>query len=191
MHHASKATSKHGKRLRFGMLTVLRNIRSTKMLHPASCMMHDGGRRPSVEDDLWWKMTFDGKRPLVEDNLRWKMTFGGRRPSVKDNLRWILACCLLRFAAFFKTVSIFEGHHNFWGSLHFEGCHILDCHINFSACLHIWRSSSFLEVILSMRQSSFLSKDTIQKQPNLTLTGHLGILNLAEIVYIDHIFFHS
>ena len=43
------------------MLTVLRNIRSTKMLHPASCMMHDGGRRPSVEDDLLWKMTFSGE----------------------------------------------------------------------------------------------------------------------------------
>ena len=58
-----------------------------------------GGRRPLVEDDLWWKTTFRGKRPLglttfgirqpfIEDNLRWKMTFGGRRPSVEDKLCW-------------------------------------------------------------------------------------------------------
>ena len=77
-------------------------------------------RRPSVEEDLQWKTTFDGRRPddlwvkttfggrrlLVEDNLRWKTTFGGRQPSVEDDLleedlRWILACCLVRFAAFF------------------------------------------------------------------------------------------
>ena len=37
-----------------------------------------GGRRPLVEDDLWWKTTFGGRRPSVEDNLRWKMTFSGR-----------------------------------------------------------------------------------------------------------------
>ena len=60
------------------MLTVLRNIRSTKVLNPASCMMHDGGRRPSVEDDLLWKSTFCGKQPSLEDDLRWKMTFAGR-----------------------------------------------------------------------------------------------------------------
>ena len=38
------------------------------------------GRRPSVEDDLWWKTIFDGRRPSVEDDLRWKTAFGGRRP---------------------------------------------------------------------------------------------------------------
>ena len=35
-----EATSKQGRRLRFGMLTVLTNIRSTKVLHHASCIMH-------------------------------------------------------------------------------------------------------------------------------------------------------
>ena len=35
-----QATSKQGRRLRFGMLTVLTNIRSTKVLHHASCTMH-------------------------------------------------------------------------------------------------------------------------------------------------------
>ena len=40
-----------GRRLRFGMLTDLTNVRSTKV----------GGRRSSTEDDLWWKTTFGGK----------------------------------------------------------------------------------------------------------------------------------
>ena len=41
-----------------------------------------GGRRPLVEDDLWWKT------PLVEDGLQWKTTFGGRRPMVENDLQW-------------------------------------------------------------------------------------------------------
>ena len=35
-----QATSKQARRLRFGILTVLTNIRSTKVLHHASCIMH-------------------------------------------------------------------------------------------------------------------------------------------------------
>jgi len=60
------------------------------------------GRQPLVEDDLGWKTTFGGRQPLVEDDLWWKMTYGGRRPSVEDDFWWktILACCLVRFAAF-------------------------------------------------------------------------------------------
>ena len=33
-------TSKQGRRLRFGMLTVLTNMRSTKVLYNASCFKH-------------------------------------------------------------------------------------------------------------------------------------------------------
>ena len=44
-----------------------------------------GGRRPSVEDELWWKTPCCGRRPLVEDNLRWKTTFG---PLAEDDLLW-------------------------------------------------------------------------------------------------------
>ena len=47
-----------------------------------------GGRRPLVEDDLWWKTTYVGRRPLVEDDLWWKTTFGGRHPLVEDDLWW-------------------------------------------------------------------------------------------------------
>ena len=44
------------------------------------------GRRPAMEDDLWWNMTFDGTRPSLEDDLRWKTTFAGRRPLMENNL---------------------------------------------------------------------------------------------------------
>ena len=90
------------------MLTDLTNIRSTKVLHHVSCIMHHAtskqGRRLRfdmltaltdirstkvlwfVEDDLQWKTIFGRRQPLVEDNLWWKMTFGGRQPSVEDDL---------------------------------------------------------------------------------------------------------
>jgi len=42
-------------------------------------------RRPSMEDDLWWKTTFDGRPPLMEDDLWWK---DGRRPLMEDDLWW-------------------------------------------------------------------------------------------------------
>ena len=35
-------------------------------------------RLPSVQDELWWKMTF----------IQWKRTFGGRQLLVKDDLQW-------------------------------------------------------------------------------------------------------
>ena len=38
------------------------------------------GRRPSVEDDLQWKMTFGGRRPVVEEDLQWKINFNRRQP---------------------------------------------------------------------------------------------------------------
>ena len=45
-------------------------------------------RRPLMEDNFRWKMTFDGRQPLMEDNLRWTLTFNGRRPSMEYDLRW-------------------------------------------------------------------------------------------------------
>ena len=62
--------------------------------------MHDGGRRPSVEDDLQWKTTLGGRGPWVEDDRRWKMTVSGRQPSVEDSFWWktILVCCQVCFA---------------------------------------------------------------------------------------------
>ena len=67
-----------------------------------------GGGRPLVEDVLRWKTTFVGRRPAVEHDLQLKTTCSGAWPSVDDNLRWILACCLLRFAAFLKEMSKFS-----------------------------------------------------------------------------------
>ena len=83
-HKQFQVTSNQGRSLRFGMVTVFTNIRSTF-----------GGRRPSVEDDLRWKTTF------LEDDLWWKTNSGRRRPYMEDNVWWILACCLVRFAALF------------------------------------------------------------------------------------------
>ena len=60
--------------------------------------MSFGGKQPSLEDKLWRKTTFGGRHPLVED------TFGGRQPSMEDDISWILACCLVRFEAFFDIV---------------------------------------------------------------------------------------
>ena len=41
-----------------------------------------------MEDNLWWKTTFDGRQPLMEDDLWWKTTFDWRRPLMKDD-RWL------------------------------------------------------------------------------------------------------
>ena len=58
------------------MLTVLTNIRSTKVLHQASCIMHHALQLGG------WNTTFIGGHPLLEDDICWKMTIIGRRPSV-------------------------------------------------------------------------------------------------------------
>ena len=46
------------------------------------------GRRPSVEDDLRWKMIFGERQSLMEDNFQWKTTFSGRWPSAENDLPW-------------------------------------------------------------------------------------------------------
>ena len=44
------------------------------------------GRRPLIEDDLWWKTTLDGRLPLAEENLWRKTTLDRRRPLTGDDL---------------------------------------------------------------------------------------------------------
>ena len=39
-----------------------------------------------MEDNLWWRTTFDGRRPLTEDDLWRKTTFDGRWPLMEDDL---------------------------------------------------------------------------------------------------------
>ena len=44
-----------------------------------------------IEDDLWWKTTYDGRRLMMEDKLWWKTTYDGRRlmmEDTEDNLWW-------------------------------------------------------------------------------------------------------
>ena len=36
-----------------------------------------------MEDDLWWRTTFDGRRPCMKGNLGWKTTLDGRQPLIK------------------------------------------------------------------------------------------------------------
>ena len=42
-------------------------------------------RRPLMEDILWCKRTFDGRQTLMEDNLWWQRTYNGRQPLMEDN----------------------------------------------------------------------------------------------------------
>ena len=114
------------------------------------------GRRPLMEDDLWWKTTFDGRRPSMEDDLRWKTTFDGRRPLMEDDLWWKTTFDgrqpLMEDTLWWKTTfdgrrqwgqpqkHCWKGHsaghippalRYFWGSLHFLCClHIL-YHLHF------------------------------------------------------------
>ena len=89
-HRCFKSTSKQGRRLRFGMLTVLANIKSTKMLWFVEDDLRwktaFSGRWPSAEDNLWCKTTFCARRSSVEDDFWWKTTFIARRLWVEDNL---------------------------------------------------------------------------------------------------------
>ena len=52
-----------------------------------------------MEDDLWWKTTFDrrqplmeedfdGRHPLMEDNVLWKTIFHGRQPLMAEEFQW-------------------------------------------------------------------------------------------------------
>ena len=47
---------------------------------------------PLMEDNLWWKTTFNRKQPLAEDNLWRKMTFDERRPFAETTFekRWTM-----------------------------------------------------------------------------------------------------
>ena len=42
--------------------------------------------KPSMEDDLQWKTTFNGKQPLIEDDICRKTAFNGRQNLVEDDL---------------------------------------------------------------------------------------------------------
>ena len=48
-------------------------------------LMRTIGRRPSMEEDLWQKTTFDGRGPLTEDDLWQKTTFDWRQPLTEDD----------------------------------------------------------------------------------------------------------
>jgi len=41
-----------------------------------------------MEDNLWWKTTYDGRRLMMEDDLWWKTTYHGRWLKMEDDLWW-------------------------------------------------------------------------------------------------------
>ena len=45
-------------------------------------------RQPLMEDDLWWKMTFEGRWPLMVDNFCWKTTSDDRQLLMEDDFWW-------------------------------------------------------------------------------------------------------
>ena len=48
-----------------------------------------GGRgRPLMEDDLWWKTTYNKRWLLTENNIWQKTTFDRRQPLTEDDLWW-------------------------------------------------------------------------------------------------------
>ena len=49
-----KTNSKHGRRLRFGNIDCSHKYKINQGVT-------EGGRQPSVEDDLWWKTTLSGR----------------------------------------------------------------------------------------------------------------------------------
>ena len=60
-----------------------------------SAELYSDSVHPYMEDNYWWKMTYDGRCPLLEDVLdggwplmeydhRWKITFNGRQPLMED-----------------------------------------------------------------------------------------------------------
>ena len=75
-------------------------------------------RRLMVEDDLWWKTTFNRRRPLKEDDLRRKTTFDGRGPLAEDGLwkkttfdgrRPLIGCIVYYLRKMFMTPHL-DGH---------------------------------------------------------------------------------
>ena len=67
-----------------------------------------------MENNLWWKTTFDGRRLLMEVNLQYKMSFGGKKLSfwtgrlpklefdmsclscIPRAISWYCCCCCLQ-----------------------------------------------------------------------------------------------
>ena len=100
-----------------------------------------------MEDDLWWKTTFDGRRPSMEDDLWWKMTFDGRQPLTSFDWRHPLMEDTLWWKTTMRTTSktkrtctllegtqrwIYSALRYFWGSLHFL------CNLHILYHLHFW-----------------------------------------------------
>ena len=110
-------------------------------------MMHDGGRRPLVEDNLWWKITFGGRQPSVEDDLLWETTFGGRRPLVEDDVQWKMTFVGSLHAAY-SALRHFLSHMTF----------VLKKNSVRKDFIHVFVSFSILNILLFSSAAIFLFK---------------------------------
>ena len=84
------------------------------------------GRRPLMEDNLWWRTTFDGRQPFMEDDLWWKMTIYFVRGPL-----WMTTFD----GGFLQNDGCAA---SFWGRLHFWGCP------NVWRRIHFWKMT-FME----------------------------------------------
>ena len=106
------STSRCGRRLRFGILTLLKNIDNPRSYGgtvtiprtvtiqlqpflpflnlPLKHFYHTGIWLSNIiiGHEFCVETYMDGRQPLMEDNLAWKTTFDGRQPSMEDDLQW-------------------------------------------------------------------------------------------------------
>ena len=68
---------------------------------------YNNWRQPLMEDDIWWKRTFDGRWPLMKDNLRWKKTYDRRRSLIWDELKFCSDQNFFQTKNFFLTKYFF------------------------------------------------------------------------------------
>ena len=91
-----------------------------------------------MEDDLWWRTTFDWRRPLTKDDLWWKRTFDGRRPLMED--------ILMEDTLLWRTT--FDGGH-LWRMMIFDRRRIW--------CFSVRRSVSCAEMLVNNNRASGIS----------------------------------
>ena len=103
-----------------------------------------------MEEDLWWKATFDGSRPLTEDKVWQKATFDRRRPLTENNLwrkttfdgRWPLTeSALPRKTIFDKRRLLTED--NLWRKTTFDGPEPFECRLPFTKDVLQWKTTFF------------------------------------------------
>ena len=124
-----------------------------------------------MEDDLWWKTTFDGRRPWMKEDHWWKTTFEGRWPQREDDF----------YGRRPKTT--FDGgpplmEDSLWWKMTFDGWWPSICKMTFMdddlwwrvpskwwSCSIFLRSPSFLRLSYCLTSYSSLEDDLYGRRP--------------------------